>query len=237
MSDELGPLPPSLRRVLDVDPPQPPPGFEEAVLSRLEASLTPAPVGTPAPSTVASGAVALSKKVLVAGAVTFFGAGVGAGALATHALRGDDVAPPVPTLAHPVAPPPPLTLVPTPPAAPTIAPVPVVRPPTVKVSPRPLPPLAPVVGGRDEGLAAERALLEQARTSLAKGDARRALESLEEHERTFPGARLAEEREVLAIQALAQEGKRNAALERAARFRGAFPDSLMLPAVDASLAQ
>ncbi len=88
---------------------------------------------------------------------------------------------------------------------------------------------------RDVHLAEERALLEVARTALARGQPDAAFASLEKHKQTFPSGRLVEEREVLAIEALAELGRGPEARERAARFRRAYPESILLPAVEASL--
>ena len=89
---------------------------------------------------------------------------------------------------------------------------------------------------RDVDLASERAILEVARTSLSRGKSAMALEALGDHERQFPHGQLVEEREALAIQALAQSGRGPQARDRAARFRRTFPESILLPAVDAALA-
>ena len=84
-------------------------------------------------------------------------------------------------------------------------------------------------------LSAERALLDDARTALAAGDAARALARLDEHVRRFPKPRLAEEREALAVQALVLLKRYDEARERAARFKASAPNSLFLPAIDTSL--
>jgi hypothetical protein len=92
------------------------------------------------------------------------------------------------------------------------------------------------VPGRDVDLAAERALLEIARTALARGQSARALEALQRHATEFPRGRLGEEREALSIQALLAAGRRDEARARAERFEKTFPRSLLLPAIDAALA-
>lgn len=91
------------------------------------------------------------------------------------------------------------------------------------------------VARRDTDLAAERALLEMARTALGRGQGGAAIEALEKQARQFPRGRLVEEREVLLVQALAQAGRTKEARERGDRFRQRFPHSLLLPAVDAVL--
>jgi hypothetical protein len=90
--------------------------------------------------------------------------------------------------------------------------------------------------GRDTELAAERALLEEARTAVAQGHGAEALDAVERHGRAHPGGRLSEEREALRIRALVAAGRTSEARERAARFKAAFPKSLLLPAVEASVA-
>lgn len=74
--------------------------------------------------------------------------------------------------------------------------------------------------------------MDTARTALARGRAVDALAAADEHTRRFPRGRLAEEREALAIQALALSGERAGALARAARFRRAYPNSIFGSAVD-----
>lgn len=88
---------------------------------------------------------------------------------------------------------------------------------------------------RDTSLAAERALVETGRMALARGDHGSALDALDRHSTNFPKGQLAEEREALAIQALASSGRKREAVERGARFRLAHPDSVMLPVVDETL--
>jgi hypothetical protein len=85
-------------------------------------------------------------------------------------------------------------------------------------------------------LSAERSLLDRARAALTGGDAQNALALADEHARRFIPAQLAEEREALAIQALAVDGRYADARGRALRFRATWPDSLFLPAISATLA-
>ncbi|MCA9590992.1 MAG: hypothetical protein KC657_37095 [Myxococcales bacterium] len=70
------------------------------------------------------------------------------------------------------------------------------------------------------------------RTALSRGDAAGALAALDTHAREFPKSQLAEEREVLAIQALASSGRVAEARRRAARFRTTFPKSPLMSIVD-----
>ncbi|MBX7101953.1 MAG: hypothetical protein K1X89_29825, partial [Myxococcaceae bacterium] len=153
-----------------------------------------------------------------------------------------------PAPAPAAAPPTPIARAPEPPApVPTVAAEPIdagvrapSRPPEraapVKVEPKSEPSEpAPPAGGRDLALSAERALLEVARTALARGEVAQALEALERHEHEAPRGRLVEEREALFVQALVRAGRKEAAEQRASAFRARFPDSLLMPAVDAAL--
>ena len=89
---------------------------------------------------------------------------------------------------------------------------------------------APPISG--SGLAAERALLDVARAALGRGSPEEALEAAMRHAREYPSGVLTEEREALAIRALAASGNRDAAVARASRFRSRYPKSLLLPAVE-----
>jgi hypothetical protein len=82
--------------------------------------------------------------------------------------------------------------------------------------------------GADGGdaLAEEQALVDTARAALARGRAGDALRTADEHARRFPAGKLSEERENLAIQALAFLGRRDEATARAARFHKRYPGSL-----------
>jgi hypothetical protein len=120
--------------------------------------------------------------------------------------------------------------------APALAPVSSVPSPAasaVSASPRAA---APAASAAASSLSAERLLLDQARTALGAGDPDRALSLLSEHSHRFPRPQLGEEREALAVGALAAAGRYDEARERGARFRTSMPNSLFLPAVDATLA-
>jgi hypothetical protein len=85
---------------------------------------------------------------------------------------------------------------------------------------------------RDAQLGAERALLDMARTAVARGQGEVAFGPLQRHARNFPHGRMAEERDWLWVQALLLTGRTSEARARAARFRAAYPNSLMIPALD-----
>lgn len=70
----------------------------------------------------------------------------------------------------------------------------------------------------------EDAMLEQARRALGS-DPRRALALTREHETTYPGGVLAQEREVIAIEALRRLGRADEAARRLERFERLFPQS------------
>lgn len=93
-------------------------------------------------------------------------------------------------------------------------------------------PAATAQDARDADLAAERALVDRARSALARGDTGASLEAVAAHEARFPRGRLTEERELVAIQALVRRGESGAAKARADRFRKAHPKSVFVPAVD-----
>ena len=87
-----------------------------------------------------------------------------------------------------------------------------------KVAPKPVEPVD-----------AERLLIDQARTALDRGSIEEALGALEDCARRFPNGELAEEREVLWIQAANRAGRKSEARERAAAFAAQHPESLFLP--------
>jgi hypothetical protein len=85
-------------------------------------------------------------------------------------------------------------------------------------------------------LSRERELLDVARAALGRGSPEDAVVAAKKHAERWPHGALAEEREVVLIQALVAAGHRDEAEERAAQFRRTFPRSMLLPAVNAALA-
>ena len=81
----------------------------------------------------------------------------------------------------------------------------------------------------DEALALESALVTQARSELKRGDARAALATLARLKRESPRGVLHQEREVLAVQALAASGQQDAARARARAFIQSYPASPHAP--------
>jgi hypothetical protein len=80
--------------------------------------------------------------------------------------------------------------------------------------------------------AAERQLLDLARAALEREDAEAALQATSRHERAYPNGALVQEREAMAIRALALSGRSAEARARADAFRAHFPESLLLPTVE-----
>ena len=116
--------------------------------------------------------------------------------------------PPVPAARAATAPVPAAAAVETPPT------------PTVVETP-PAPPSPPAVS--------EVTLLEQARVALRSGNSARALELTGQHATSYPDGALAEEREALAIEALAKLGRHADAAARWAKFASSYPHSNYRP--------
>ncbi len=95
-------------------------------------------------------------------------------------------------------------------------------------------PTPPDPGGA--GANPEAQVIERARTALTRGRHDEALRTLMSHERQFPDGQLAEERDVLVIEAYVSTGKVRIARDRIARFTAAYPTSIHRAKV-AALAQ
>jgi hypothetical protein len=89
---------------------------------------------------------------------------------------------------------------------------------------------------RASQLIAEKVLLDEARARLVQGEPSRAIERLERHRRTFLNPLLAEERDAMWVEALAQAGRPAEARAHADAFRRAYPSSLFLATVDSAIA-
>ena len=108
------------------------------------------------------------------------------------------------------------------------APLPTAVPPPVV----PVPPAAPAAPAALEpprppalGLGQQVAALDRARDALASGNAGGALRLVDEYDRQFPRGALAQEATALRIEALFQQGNRDAAVRMAERFLAANPKS------------
>jgi hypothetical protein len=117
---------------------------------------------------------------------------------------------------------------------PTMATTPIVRSPPSTVTP---------IGGQNGKIATasvsasndtEFSLLEQAQRAL-RSDPQRALDLTDRDIQLYPTGPLAQEREVIAIEALVQRGRRDEARARAARFFEAFPGSAHGPRIASML--
>jgi hypothetical protein len=83
-------------------------------------------------------------------------------------------------------------------------------------------------------LAEQQALLDKARLALGKGSGQTALETLELHARRYPESVLTEEREALAVKALASVGRSAEARSRFEIFEKRFSRSPLLPSLEAA---
>jgi len=221
MNDELDPLDPELARLLDVERARPPiaEGARERLLGRLEASLAAgALVGTAAAAGAAAKGAA-TKTWMVAVTAFAIGGMVGAGAML---LRGAPE-PRVVTVEKRVEVPVPVTVVVSAPAAP---------PPSVAPSTSLAP--VPTVATKPSSDAGEILALDKIRSALKSGDSAAALAAVVEHEKRYPSGAHVEEREALAVQALARAGRRDDASARADRFRKRFPGSFLTAVVNSA---
>jgi len=224
-----------------------PEGAGDRVRTRLAATLLspagldpftsppPAPPAPPQGTSVAapSGSGALGAlwqsaagKVVILGLTAAVGAGL-------HALLSRPVTKVIYTERPPAA-------VIAPPSPPTVASA------LVEVTPVPSASAPPSVSAPDsasrqallraQSLKEERAVLDAVRRSLSNGDATAALARLSQYERSFPRAKLAEERDALRVNALVIAGNHAEARRRAAAFRRDYPQSFLMPSIDAALA-
>jgi hypothetical protein len=179
-----------------------------ALVSAAPAAATVAPTAVAGGKALGLGALAKGTLVVVA-----LAGGVVGGARvfrrAAPAVEGPAVS--APTMSAPVAPAPlPAVVLAPPPRSPAL--------PT-RESP-PVPRSSPASRLAEEG----RVVLD-ARRALREGDAASALRRLEAARAAFSGGALVQEREALAIEALGQLGRREAAAARAQAFLRAYPGS------------
>lgn len=235
MTDHDDSFDPELSSLLrSADPEAPPPAARARLGARLEQAVVAASVaGVAGVVGVAASHAASSlraKLTLVAAGLVLGG---GAGSVITYGVLASRPAQivyveraPVASTAAPPAPP----EYATPPVeapSPSAAPAPSSAPSQVASSE-----VAPVTSAT---FAAERRLLDDARTAYMRGDDETALAKLESHAAQFSKGRLAEEREALAIRVLVHAGRTREARARGKAFEARYPSSLMLPAVQAAL--
>ncbi|MBI5482808.1 MAG: hypothetical protein HY906_28390 [Deltaproteobacteria bacterium] len=228
---ESEPLAPDIQRLVETGRSyHPTPG--PAARARLEAQImAQGPAAAPStPAAVAAGSGVLAKPFVVGIAAFVFGLGGGAGLHAALQRGGDRRGPATPSRPAPAVAPG------CPSSTPANTPV-VQLPPAAPAAPCSCPTArAPAsTHDRDAELAAERALLETARTALGRREAAAALEILARHERAFPQGRLVEEREAITVQALLVEAHYDLVRARGARFLRGYPRSLFRPAVEDAL--
>lgn len=169
---------------------------------------------------------AWTAKLAIAAALVAGGIGVGVVAQRALGSRGDPRPPvvatsiPAPAVVAAVSP-----AAPAAPVVPAVVVAPVVAPvgldAGVAVARAPV---RPDPGG--PGANSEAQVIERARTALTRGRHAEALRTLMSHERTFPDGQLAEERDVLAIEAYVSTANVRIARDRIARFQAAYPASI-----------
>lgn len=81
-------------------------------------------------------------------------------------------------------------------------------------------------------MAAERQLLDAARTALARGEPRSGVVFLTKHAKQFPKGTLAEEREALHVRILVAMGDNDSAVAHAESFREHYPNSIFMPVIE-----
>ncbi len=226
----------------------PEPVARAEVLSRVEKSLLLASLaqgaatggGAKVGAAVGSGVAALSRlnAAIVVGALGTFAAGVVVG----RASAPHEAPAPTPSASGSVA----VIGVPSASASESSAAA-VASPPSAVVSvvatARVAPSVASVAGSASASagtvvagdLAKEQVLLDTARAALARGRADDALVAVASHATQFPQGRLVEDREAVAVQALAAAGRLDEARARAKAFRARYPRSIYLKAIERSL--
>jgi hypothetical protein len=252
MSDpKLGPLSPELAELVEAEKGRAPEAGErtERVLSRVHESLAALPgsgkdahEGTEGGARSSPGARGSVLATLgPAKAAGTLAAVFAAGAIAGGAVHSRVVAarhPPEAASCVPSAPRAPSASVPETDAATSEAEMPSSAPPSAPSAQLPSVPSAGAtrtLAARDVELEKERALVDMARSALARGSSASAIAALREHERAFPRGRLSEERDAMLIQVLASGGEAGEALRRAEAFRARFKSSMLLPAVEAAV--
>ena len=241
MSDpDLPPLDAEMRTLLEgaraIAPA--PAGIEARVLARVEGIvLPPLPGGgggggpgsggaaaTGNAASVASSSVGALRRLLPLAAAFAVGGGAGAGAMRV-AERS-----PAPVV---IATPPRIVYVDRP--GPTASVADVSSAPAPASAAAAHPSAAPSVGA-ENGLAAERVLLDVARGEIERQNGAAALAATREHERRFPNGLLVQEREAMAVRALVLLGRRDEARARTDRFRAHYPGSVLTQALEAQTA-
>jgi hypothetical protein len=222
VAESMPPLDPRVLAELRVES-APPPETQARVRTRLEAQIPALRRTSRGPngqvgSTASLGRFAIHVTTFVLGGV----AGAGVFASLQH--------PPAPQIVY-VDRPAPAPVSPPPIAVPSTAPTAIPTPPPKAVVGSPS---GESLSGPSQ-LAAERRLLDSARSVLVGGDPNNALSLLDAHRARFPRGVLAEERDALSIQALVKAGRNDEARTQAQVFRERSPDSLFSSAVESAI--
>ena len=208
-------------------------GVLAGVLAVLARSGTAAGAGAGAvASSSGAGAVAatgttVAAKIALGLVLVAAGIGVGVAGERLRWGRGDANVPPVVASAPPVVASTPHVVV-APPTVVAPPPVAVIAPPVATTRPAvPAPTtIAAVPDPAGPGADAEAQVIERARSAIARGRHDEALRTLMSHGRRFPTGQLAEERDVLLIDAYVGAGRLAIARERIEQFRAAYPASI-----------
>ena len=182
----------------------------------------------PAPSGLVRGLTAHPARLALA---TFIVGGILGAAIDHAATRARPSDPPPQTSLAPVSPAPPVATVESPTTSVTHLP----DAPSSASAPSPRAPAAIDPITKDTALAAERTLIDTAKTALGRRDDAAALETLDRHARTYPRGELSEEREALKVQALVGAKRVAEARGCAERFKKTYPRSMLMPVVDDAL--
>lgn len=191
-------------------------------------AVEPPPEAAPGPETVAGSRVpGLAKLAALVALGGLIGGGVYLGTRGASAPEPSPVSVPAPP-ARDVAPAPKAAAPRAEPPSPAAMPPASVdaEPDVAETAPKPRAPAA--------AKPSEAALLNQAQQAL-KSDPRRALELTRRHKQLYPQGSLAQEREVIAIEALSRLDKTSSAQERAEAFSEKYPESAHQKKVDTTL--
>ncbi|WP_394834881.1 hypothetical protein LVJ94_51125 [Pendulispora rubella] len=233
---ELPPLPEDVRDLLArAEAPEPPSGLEDRIWSQVSTGFGVPDGGAPnSPPPPPSALHAALGKWGVLSTIAALAVGGAGGAIVRGAI--DAPAAPANVASAVVVPEPPVTSAPT--AASPVSESPAAPTNREDAGPPPIvakPASGPKPARRDVDLAEEQSLLETARSAILRRDPVLALAPLREHAQRFPRGHLIEERDGLWVQALANAGETAAARTKAAEFRRRYPQSLLLPAVEAAV--
>lgn len=200
--------------------------------------------GPSAPAAPAGGAATVAATSGVVKAIVAAGV-ISVGAVVANVTLREPVVPPTPVI---VAPPPLIATAPVvpkepepvvPPAIvePAKAPPPPVVRPTVRPAPPTPPPDAKPAAPPPPSPDAELTALDDAIAAARAGRAAQALAAVEAHVASWPDSPLAQEREVIAIEALLSLGRRDDARARLSAFRSKWPTSTHLVRLESMLPQ